>query len=78
MSWFGKGEQRSELPPQGFIAFQLTASNAAEQRYSHQVETICDTSFPESTTAFSMYSRVHISSDTAFFKILKEPSIVQK
>ena len=24
------------------------------------------------------YSRVHISSDTAFFKILKKPSIVQK
>ena len=26
----------------------------------------------------SCYSRVHISSDTAFFKILKKPSIVQK
>ena len=25
-----------------------------------------------------IYSRVHISSDTAFFKILKKPSIVQK
>ena len=25
-----------------------------------------------------LYSRVHISSDTAFFKILKKPSIVQK
>ena len=24
------------------------------------------------------YSRVYISSDTAFFKILKKPSIVQK
>ena len=27
---------------------------------------------------FYRYSRVHISSDTAFFKILKKPSIVQK
>ncbi len=27
---------------------------------------------------FKRYSRVHISSDTAFFKILKKPSIVQK
>ena len=26
----------------------------------------------------TIYSRVHISSDTAFFKILKKPSIVQK
>ena len=26
---------------------------------------------------FSTYSRVHISSDTAFLKILKKPSIVQ-
>ena len=25
-----------------------------------------------------LYSRVHISSDTAFLKILKEPSIVQE
>ena len=27
---------------------------------------------------FIFYSRVHISSDKAFFKILKKPSIVQK
>ena len=27
---------------------------------------------------YCTYSRVHISSDTAFFKILKKPSIVQK
>ena len=29
-------------------------------------------------TSFSGYSRVHISSDTAFLKILKKPSIVQE
>ena len=30
------------------------------------------------TTSFSGYSRVHISSNTAFLKILKKPSIVQE
>jgi hypothetical protein len=30
------------------------------------------------TVLFRDYSRVHISSDTAFFKILKKASIVQK
>ena len=32
----------------------------------------------DNVSATTMYSRVHISSDTAIFKILKKPSIVQK
>jgi hypothetical protein len=38
------------------------------------------TTYPPSLTFFTLskYSRVHISSDTAFFKTLKKPSIVHR
>ena len=34
--------------------------------------------FGDANGMLSIYSRVHISSDTAFLKILKKPSIVQE
>ena len=37
-----------------------------------------DAAFPGKCSDFVTYSRVHISSDTAFLKIVKKPSIVQE
>ena len=43
-----------------------------------RIETIGEKAKLNLLFTFMNYSRVHISSDTAFLKILKEPSIVQE
>ena len=39
---------------------------------------VVSSAYAQPAIGYYKYSRVHISSDKAFFKILKKPSIVQK
>ena len=43
-----------------------------------QKDAICNLEICKVPTGKNKYSRVHISSDTAFLKIVKKPSIVQE